>query len=570
MPKFNIDGKDYEFEGKPFLLQYTFGTDVEIPYFCYHPAMSVPTNCRMCLVEVGFHRRDRATGNWVFDENQHPVIDWGRKPATACNTTVSEGMFVKTNRTSEVVRVAQQGVLEYMLVNHPLDCPTCDQAGECPLQIWTYKYGPEGSRFEELKNHKPKRIELGANVMLDAERCINCTRCVRFTEEISKTHQLTIISRGEKNLPAVAPGTTFDDAYSMNVVDLCPVGALTSRHSRFKARAWEMNMTPSICTECSKGCNTFVWVRNNEVIRLTPKENQEVNQYWMCDAGRLQTAKYTTNRVSGAKLKGDIPVDFQEGLKKAANLLLSTKGRILFIGSAFASSESNYALKQMSKNFGKDNDCIFVAHNDDTFGDNFLRKNDRTPNAAACKLMGFKEVTAEDIKSKLHNFDLCLVIEDDVALKQLGEVLTNKPVIAFATHYFEGSDKVEVLLPAAMNIEAEGTYINSQNIPQFTRMVKEVKQMTPEQWMGLSKSRLDKGAVVKDNWRKAENIIDAVPSWKMLDKIAEYANVNLGYETHREIIAKLKNEYDIFKSLKISYKVPKEAFKNTQFEFAIS
>lgn len=570
MPQFNIDGKDYEFEGKPFLLQYTFGTEVEIPYFCYHPAMTVPTNCRMCLVEVGYHRRDRATGNWVFDENQKPVVDWGRKPATACNTPVSEGMFVKTNKTSEVVRVAQQGVLEYMLVNHPLDCPICDQAGECPLQIWTYKYGPEGSRFEEQKNHKPKRIELGPHVILDAERCINCTRCTRFTEEISHSNQLTIIARGEKNHPAVAPGTTFDDAYSMNVIDLCPVGALTSKSSRFKARTWEMNMTSSICTECSNGCNTYVWIRDNEVIRHTPKENQEVNQYWMCDAGRLQTEKYTTGRVSGVKLKGDLPIDFEQGLAKAADLLKSTKGRILFIGSAFASAESNYAVKQLAKHFGKDNDCVFVSHTDETFGDKFLRKNDRTPNAASCKLMGFKEVTSETIREKIHNFDLVFIIEDNLIYKAMAEVLSNKPCIALATHYFEGSDKLEVLLPAAMNIEAEGIYINAKNIPQFTRMIKEVRQMTPEQWMGLSKSRLDKGAVYKDHWRKAENIIDAIPSWKLADKIAEYAGVNLGYETHKEIFGKLKNEYEIFKTVKVSYKVPKEAFKNTQFDFAIT
>ena len=287
MPKLNIDGKEYEFEGKHFLLQYTFGTEIEIPYFCYHPAMTIPTNCRMCLVEVGYQRRNRETGQFMFDENQQPIIDWGRKPATACNTPVVEGMFVKTNKTSDVAKKAQEGVLEYMLINHPLDCPICDQAGECPLQIWTYKYGPEGSRFEETKSHKPKRIELGPNVILDAERCINCTRCTRFTEEISHTHQLTIISRGDKNHPATAPGTTFDDAYSMNVIDLCPVGALTSSKSRFKARTWEMNATPSICTGCSKGCNTHVWIRDNKVIRLTPKENTAINQYWMCDEGRL-------------------------------------------------------------------------------------------------------------------------------------------------------------------------------------------------------------------------------------------------------------------------------------------
>ncbi|MBX7242819.1 MAG: 2Fe-2S iron-sulfur cluster binding domain-containing protein [Bacteroidia bacterium] len=571
MPKFNIDGKEYEFEGKKLLLQYTFGTEVEIPYFCYHPAMTVPTNCRMCLVEVGYQRKNRETGEWVFDENQKPVIDWGRKPATACNTQVSEGMFVKTRKTSEVVKTAQEGVLEYLLVNHPLDCPICDQAGECPLQIWTYKYGPEGSRFEESKVHKPKRVELGPNVILDAERCINCTRCTRFTEEISHSHQLTIISRGDKNHPSTAPGVVFDDPYSMNVIDLCPVGALTARQSRFKARAWEMNSTPSICNGCSKGCNTYVWIRDNKVIRHTPKENLSINQYWMCDAGRLNTEQYTENRVSGAKLKGDIPVVFENGLRKAADLIKHhNKGRILFVGSAFASAESNFALKELSKKIGKDNELIFAGHSEKGWGDNFLRRDDRTPNAASCRLMGFKEVDTHYLKEKLHLFEMYIVIEDNIMLKEAGEILSHKPGIVFATHYFENSESVEVLLPAANHIESQGIYINDQNVPQYVRQVKEVRQMTPEMWMGLSKSRLDKGAVYKDKWRDIENVFDVMSTWKMIDKISEMAGVNLGYETHKEIFGKMKHDYEVFKNMKISYKIPKESFKNTQFEFAIT
>lgn len=248
MPQFTIDGKTYEYEGRPFLLQYCLDNNIEIPYFCYHPAMSVPTNCRMCLVEVGFPAKDRATGEPVLDEEGNQVVNWGRKPATSCNTPIAPEMIVRTHRSSPEVKKMQEGVLEYMLANHPLDCPICDQAGECPLQIWTYKYGPEGSRFEVEKVHKPKRIELGPNVVLDAERCINCTRCTRFTEEVSGSWQLTITHRGEKNHPATAPGEVFDDPYSMNTIDLCPVGALTSTDFRFKARVWEMAHTQGFAT----------------------------------------------------------------------------------------------------------------------------------------------------------------------------------------------------------------------------------------------------------------------------------------------------------------------------------
>ncbi|MFW5659282.1 MAG: 2Fe-2S iron-sulfur cluster-binding protein, partial [Bacteroidota bacterium] len=169
MPIVYIDGQAFEYaedEKRP-LLQFAIENGVEIPYFCYHPSMSVPTNCRMCLVEVGMPMRDRATGEPVLDEDGNPKIQWGRKPNTSCNTRLSPGMVVKTSQTSETIETAQKGVLEFMLINHPLDCPICDQGGECPLQIQTYKFGPEGSRFEVEKVHKPKRIELGPRVVLD-------------------------------------------------------------------------------------------------------------------------------------------------------------------------------------------------------------------------------------------------------------------------------------------------------------------------------------------------------------------------------------------------------------------
>jgi len=320
MATVNIDGKEYEFEGRPGLLQFCLDKGIEIPYFCYHKEMSTPTNCRMCLIELGFHARDRATGEFQFNEDGSPKINWGRKPATSCNTNLGPGMFVKTHRSSPQIKTAQEGVLEYMLANHPLDCPICDQAGECPLQIWTYKYGPEGSRFEVQKVHKPKRVELGPRVVMDGERCINCTRCVRFTEEVSGTSQLTIINRGDKNLPSTAPGESFDDPYSMNTIDICPVGALTSRQHRFKARVWEMAKVDGIDMNDSTGTNIDLWLRDNKVLRITPRENQEINKMWMPDAHRLNVDFYNENRVSGTFEKG-IAVPFDQGI---SNCLLYT------------------------------------------------------------------------------------------------------------------------------------------------------------------------------------------------------------------------------------------------------
>src|SRR5690606_8795144 len=180
MPQVTIDNVTYEYEGTPKLLQFCLDHGLELPHFCYHPALSVPANCRQCLVEVGNPVRDRETGKARVDENGKPVIQFMPKLMTGCSADITDGMHVRTHRTSDLVARAQRDTLEFLLINHPLDCPICDQAGHCPLQIQAYKYGPEGSRFEFRKVHKPKRVELGPRVMLDAERCINCTRCVRF------------------------------------------------------------------------------------------------------------------------------------------------------------------------------------------------------------------------------------------------------------------------------------------------------------------------------------------------------------------------------------------------------
>ena len=227
--------------------------------------------------------------------------------------------MVHTQQDSEEVAEAQADNLEIMLVNHPLDCPICDQAGQCPLQIQAYKYGPEGSRFEFEKVHKPKRVQLGPNVVLDAERCINCTRCTRFTAEVTETHQLTIINRGDKNHPMTAPGEVFDDAYSMCTADICPVGALTEDYFRFKARVWEMSKTPSISDFGGKGINVDFWVRDNQVLRITPRENLDVNEYWMPDAARLVYTTYNENRASGA-MAGRPPRRLGHGLSRRRRL----------------------------------------------------------------------------------------------------------------------------------------------------------------------------------------------------------------------------------------------------------
>jgi NADH-quinone oxidoreductase subunit G len=568
MGKITVDNQEIHFEGQHRLLRFLLDNDIEVPYFCWHPAMTSPTNCRMCLIEVGTQAMD-SNKQLLTNPDGSPKINWGFKPVTACNQDLRDGMFIKTHKTSDIIRKAQEGVLEFILANHPLDCPICDQAGECPLQINTYKYAREGSRFEIEKVHKPKRIELGPRVTLDAERCINCTRCVRFTEEISKSYQLTIIARGDKNFPATAPGTIFDDPYSMNVIDICPVGALTSTDFRFKARVWEMNYTPGICVHDSMGTNIDVWVRDNLVMRLTPRYNEAINQYWMADENRLAYHKYNENRVSGIKVLGDIPVDFEQGIQYTADLIQAHSQKLIIVGSAHASVETLHTLKVFAKELGI-TDLYYVQHHVENRADGFLRTNDMTPNQAGAEMVGYQAITVEALKSKAAAAELVLVIEDgEVASELLKETPVYK-VITAATNYFEGHEKAAVVLPAATSIEAPGTYINCKNIPQTTMQAKLIKQMTPEMWMSMPKSRLDAGGVAIDNWRNPQNIVDCLPGWLLISRIGNYLQHVIHYTTHREIFGVIKSTYPLLAELKLPKRNRKETFKISQLDFAIT
>ncbi|MCB0334449.1 MAG: (2Fe-2S)-binding protein, partial [Bdellovibrionales bacterium] len=218
----------------------------EVPYYCYHPHLSVPGNCRMCQVEV----------------------EGAPKLMIGCHTQAQDGMIVRTHRTSEAVKKAQASTLELILINHPLDCTVCDQAGHCKLQDYHFEYNAKPSRFLEEKNHKVKAQPLGPTVILDGERCISCTRCVRFCEEVTGTGELGLLNRGDKNVIAVHPDKQLDNPLSGSVVDLCPVGALTHRNWRFNTRMWFTNATDSICPGCSTGCNVRVYERDGKVVNV--------------------------------------------------------------------------------------------------------------------------------------------------------------------------------------------------------------------------------------------------------------------------------------------------------------
>src|SRR5262249_2834030 len=276
-----IDGRTVQVPKGTNVLEAARTIGTSISYFCYHPGLSSPAVCRQCLVEV----------------KGQPKL------APSCYTPVAEGMDVLTE--SEKVVTARAQMLEFTLVNHPVDGPICDKAGECTLQKMYQEWDGSPSRVDTGKVHKPKVVDLGPEIVLDAERCILCTRCIRVCDEVAHDHQLEMAFRGDREQLTTAPGKQLDNAYSLNTVDVCPVGALTAKDFRFAMRAWELSTTPSVCAGCATACNDEIHHARGRVCRLVPRENQAVNKFWMCDEGRMSYHELSIRRVAGARVQGE-------------------------------------------------------------------------------------------------------------------------------------------------------------------------------------------------------------------------------------------------------------------------
>lgn len=278
-----IDGNSVSVPKGTNLIEAAKQAGIEVPFYCYHPHLSVPGNCRMCQLEV----------------------EGAPKLMIGCHTQVQEGMKIRTQQTSQQVKDAQAATLEFILINHPLDCTVCDQAGHCKLQDYHYEYNARPSRFLEDKVKKVKAQPLGPTVILDGERCIMCTRCIRFCDEITGTSELGMLNRGDRSEIAVNPGKELNNPLSGTVVDLCPVGALTHREWRFNTRIWYTKQTDSICPGCSTGCNVKVATRDNEIVQVKARMNDHVNKEWLCDEGRYGFPRFLpTERVIEPSLDG--------------------------------------------------------------------------------------------------------------------------------------------------------------------------------------------------------------------------------------------------------------------------
>jgi NADH-quinone oxidoreductase subunit G len=390
--KVKVDGREIEvpklspdWQGKPApttMLQACEIARKEVPHYCYHPKLPISGNCRMCLVEFGTPALgpDRKP---VMNPDGTPKIAKSPRPAIGCATPISPGMEIYTS--TPAVKQMREGVLESLLINHPLDCPICDQAGECKLQEYSVDYGQSASRFVEAKVHKPKAVDLGPRIMLDAERCILCTRCIRFTKDVAGDDALGIVNRGSYNTIATFPGLPFDNNYTLNTVDICPVGALTSKDFRFQMRVWFLKETKSVCTSCATGCNVLISSREEKIYRYTPRDNDGVNGPWMCDAGRLNYKWIQReDRLKDVLVRGE-KSSWTVALSEIADKLKQAPvGSVAIVASARQTNEELWLLSKLKAKFGALSDSVPRVGK----GDNLLVDEDKNPNTNGARLTG--------------------------------------------------------------------------------------------------------------------------------------------------------------------------------------
>lgn len=461
MPKMSIDGQEYEFRPGQTVLSLAHENDVDVPYFCYHPGLSIAGNCRMCLVEI---------------EGQ-------KKPDISCNMTCKEGM--KVNTKTESVKKLQSSVMEFLLLNHPLDCPVCDQAGECWLQEYYMDYARHPSAMRDHKVEKPKAVPLGPNVMLDAERCILCTRCVRFCDEVTKTSELTIVNRGGQAEISSFPGQRLENLYSSNVVDICPVGALTHRDFRFQQRVWFLKQTDSVCNLCANGCNVYVDANavDRKAYRVRPRRNDEVNSYWMCDIGRGAYKPTNAESRTQRPLVAGTPASWDAAAEEiAAGLRDLPPESIAAVASPYSTNENLWAFRRFVWDALKSTQLaaeISPQAESVAKGDDFLLKADRTPNRRGLEaiLSASDTIRFEAIRESIEagRIKALFVLEADIVRlakvpDDVRALLAKVPhVVYFGTHADETAAAARVVLPAATFIEMDGTFTNHQGRVQRIR-----------------------------------------------------------------------------------------------------
>ena len=470
----NVDGKEVAVPKGTNVIEAARLVGVDVPHYCYHRKLSVVGNCHMCLIEMGLPAVDPATKAPIMDPaTGKQKINWMPRPQIGCGTTASPGLHIRT--TSQLVKDCREGVMEFLLVNHPLDCPICDQAGECKLQEQATGYGRGYSRYIEEKNVKPKRTVLGPRVTLDDERCILCSRCIRFCKEVVKDDVLGFIDRGSYSTLTCFPGKQLANNYSLNTVDLCPVGALTSTDFRFKMRVWFLKQTNSIDTESSVGANTMVWSREGVIYRITPRRNDEVNDEWMADSGRVFYKQVRDNsRLNSAKIGGtDSTLDM--AVNAASELFKVNAGTIAIVGSGRSSVEEQFLTRKLAATLGAPVSLVGRVGE----GDKFLISADRNPNVRGALVTGLVSALPAarltELGASIEAGKTTVVVsvgEDLVEAGLTPAQLAKVKIVYLSAHAYATSAISQVVIPTLTVFEKNGTFVNQQfRIQKFAKAV---------------------------------------------------------------------------------------------------
>ncbi len=492
----NVDGREIAVPKGTNVIEAARLVGVDVPHYCYHPKLTVVGNCRMCLIEMGMPAVDPATKAPIMDPaTGKQKINWIPRPQIGCATNASAGLHIRTQTPQ--IKDCREGVMEFLLINHPLDCPICDQAGECKLQEQATGYGRGYSRFIEQKNVKPKRTLLGPRVVLDDERCVLCSRCIRFSKEIAKDDVLGFIDRGSYSTLTCYPGKKLENNYSLNTVDICPVGALTSTDFRFKMRVWFLKQTNSIDTESSVGANTVVWSREGVVYRITPRRNDDVNDTWMADTGRvLYKQVKADDRLTAIKVNGaDSGLDI--AINAAATLFKANAGAIAVVGSGRSSVEEQFLTKKLADALKASTQLVSRAGE----GDKILISADRNPNVRGALVTGLIATLPvgdatpswlsvpgaggaaapvwlgglKNLASAIDAGQVKVVVaigENLIAAGLTPAQLAKVSIIYIGTHIDTTSTLAQIVLPALTVFEKSGTLVNQQfRIQKFLKAV---------------------------------------------------------------------------------------------------
>jgi NADH-quinone oxidoreductase subunit G len=484
-----IDGVWHQFQKGTRVIEACAQAGKFIPHYCYHPKLSSPGNCRMCLIEMGMAKLG-ADRKPEIGADGKPVINWIPRPQISCAQDIAEGMGIRTE--SPMVKECRNGVMEFLLINHPLDCPICDQAGECHLQEYSVEFGTSGSRFLDEKVKKPKRVEIGPRVTLDDERCILCSRCIRFMKEVAHDDVLGFVSRGSHTYLTAHPDRLLDSNYSLNTVDICPVGALTSSDFRFKMRVWFLKETKSICTSCATGCNTIIGTRQNEIFRQTPRENDAVNSAWMCDYGRLNFhyANYP-DRLKTPQIResqGLVDTSWNSALVKAGEALKQfQKDEVAVIASARMTNEELWLTKKLIDSIGTSRHDVVPRTGK---ADEILMSADRNPNTLGAQLIGVTSETPggglKAIADKIRSGAIKAVVALGENLAELGltvdELRKLAALIVIDILPNETTRSATVLLPSSAFSEKRGSMINIKGRLQRLNRATQPPGMARDDW----------------------------------------------------------------------------------------